>query len=128
MSNFIRYKLVERVRVRRGVSDKALVVIFMVPSELHFRIEREVVSMFFKRLHVVAEYVVRTIGLRQGVGEQAVTHANTEKPFDISLDMGRSILTETLKRRKEKYAASCFQHIATFHNTIARNLLLVRGP
>ena len=128
MSNFVRYKLVERVRIRRGVSDKALVVIFMVPSKLHFRIEREVVSMFFKRLHVVAEYVVRTIGLRQGVGEQAVTHANTEKPFDISFDMGRSILTETLKRRQEKYAASCFQHIATFHNTIARNLLLVGGP
>ena len=122
------YKLVQRVRVGRGVSDKALVVIFMVPSKLHFRIEREVFSMFFKRLHVVAEYVVHTIGLRQGVGEQAVTHANTEKPFDISLDMVRSILTETLKRRQEKYAASCFQHIATFHNTIARNLLLVGGP
>ena len=77
---------------------------------------------------MVAECVVRTIGLRQGVGEQAVTHANTEKPFDISLDMSRSILTETLKRRQEKYAASCFQHIATFHNTIDRNLLLVGGP
>ena len=128
MSNFVRYKLVERVRIRRGVSDKALVVIFMVPSKLHFRIEREVVSMFFKRLHVVAEYVVHTIGLRQGVGEQAVTHANTEKPFDICLGRRRSILPETLKSRKEKYAASGFQHIATFHNTTARNLLLAGRP
>ena len=78
MSNAIRYKLVQRVRVRRGVSDKALVVIFMIPPKLHFRIEREVVSMIFKRPHVVAECVVRTIRLRQGVGEQTVTHANTE--------------------------------------------------
>ena len=128
MSNVVRYKLVQRVRVRRGVSDKALVVIFMVPSKLHFRIEREMVSVFFKRLHVVAECVVRTISLRQNVGEQAVAHANTEKPFDISVGRGRSILPETLKRRQEKYAASGFQHIATFHNTTARNLLLEGGP
>ena len=128
MSNVIRYKLVQRVRIRRGVSDKALVVIFMVPSKLHFRIEREMVSVFFKRLHVVAECVVRTISLRQDVGEQAVAHANTEKPFDISVGRGRSILPETLKRWQEKYAASGFQHIATFHNTNARNLLLAGGP
>ena len=73
MSNFVRYKLVEKVRIRRGVSDKALVILWF--PKLHFRIEREVV-LFFKRLHVVAEYVVRTIGLRQGVGEQAVTHTS----------------------------------------------------
>ena len=79
--------------------------------------------MFFKRLHVVAECVVRTIGLRQGVGEQAVTHANTEKPFDISFGRRRPILPEALKRRQEKYAAGGFQHIASFHNSIARNLL-----
>ena len=128
MSNVVGYKLVQRIWVRCGVSDKALVVIFMVPSKLHFRIEREMVSVFFKRLHVVAECVVRTISLRQDVGEQAVAHANTEKPFDISFGRGRSILPETLQRRQEKHAASGFQNIATFHNTIARNLLLVGGP
>ena len=125
MSNVVRDKLIQRVRVRRGISDEALVVIFMVPTELHFRIEREIVSVFFKRLHVVAECVVRTTRLRQSIGKQAVAHANTEKPFDISIGRGRSIIPETLKRRQEKYTASRFQHIATFHNTIARNLLLV---
>ena len=128
MSNVIRYKLVQRVRIRRGVSDKALVVIFMVPSKLHFRIEREIVSVFFKGLHVVDEYIIRTISLWQDVGEQAVSHANTKKPFDLSFGRGRSILPETLKRRQEKYAASGFQHIATFHNTTAWNLLLEGDP
>ena len=128
MSNLVRYKLIQRVWIRRGVSDKALMVIFMVTSKLHFRIEREMVSVFFKRLHVVAECVVHTISLRQDVGEQTVAHANTEKPFDICLGRRRSILPETLKSRKEKYAASGFQHIATFHNTTARNLLLAGGP
>ena len=128
MSNVIRYKLVQRVRIRRGVSDKALVVIFMVPSKLHFRIEREIVSVFFKGLHVVAEYVVRTISLWQDVGEQAVSHANTKKPFDLSFGRGRSILPETLKRRQEKYAACGFQHITSFHNSIARNFLFAEWP
>jgi hypothetical protein len=57
------------------------------------------VSVFFKRLHVVAEYIVRTISLRQGVSEQAVAHADTEKPFNISFGWGRTILPEALKRR-----------------------------
>ena len=99
MSNVVRDKLIQRVRVRRGISDEALVVIFMVPTELHFRIEREIVSVFFKRLHVVAEYVVSAIGLWQGVGEQAVSHANTEKPLYISFGRGRPIFPEALKRR-----------------------------
>ena len=128
MSNVVRYKLVQRIWVRCGVSDKALVVIFMVPSKLHFRIEREMVSVFFKRLHVVAECVVRTISLRQDVGEQAVAHANTEKPFYISFSRGRSILPETLQRRQEKHAASGFQNIATFHNTTDWNLLFEGEP
>jgi hypothetical protein len=99
MPNVVRDKLVQRVRVRRGVSDKAHVVICVVPSKPHFRIEREMVSVFFKRLHVVAEYIVRTISLRQGVSEQAVAHADTEKPFNISFGWGRTILPEALKRR-----------------------------
>ena len=123
MSNFVRYKLVERVRIRRGVSDKALVVIFMVPSKLHFRIERKIVSVLFKRLHVVAKFIVHTTSLRQHVGEQAVAHANAEKPFDISVVRGRSMLPETLKRRQEKHAASRFQHIATVDHNTPRNFL-----
>ena len=80
----------------------------MVPSKLHFRIERELVSVFFKRVHVVAEYVVRTISLRQDVGEQTVAHAHTEKPFDISFGRGGPIHPKTLKRRQEKGAAGGF--------------------
>ena len=99
MSNVAGYKLVQRIWVRCGVSDKALVVIFMVPSKLHFRIEREMVSVFFKRFHVVAEYVVSAIGLWQGVGKQAVSHANTEKPLYISFGRGRPIFPEAFKRR-----------------------------
>ena len=124
MSNVICYKLVQRVRVGRGVSDKALVVIFMVPSKLHFRIERKIVSVLFKRLHVVAKFIVHTISLRQDVGEQAVAHANTEKPFDISFGRRRSIISKTLKRRQEKHASSGFQHFTTFHNSTPKNLLL----
>ena len=67
MSNVVRYKLVQRVRVRCGVSDKAPVVICMVPSKLHFRIEREMVSVFFKRVHVVAECVVRRKSVQPAV-------------------------------------------------------------
>mgnify|MGYP001230663232 FL=1 len=99
MPNVVRYKLVERVRVGRRVSYKAPVIIVMVPSKSHFRIEREMVSVFFKRFHVVAEYVVSAIGLWQGVGEQAVSHANTEKPLYISFGRGRPIFPEALKRR-----------------------------
>ena len=104
----VRYKLVQRIWVRCGVSDKALVVIFMVPSKLHFRIEREMVSVFFKRLHVVAKCVVRTTSRRQGVGKQSVAHANAEKPFNISFVRSGSVLSKTLKRRQKKYATSGF--------------------
>ena len=127
MPNMVRYKLVQRVRVRRSVSNKALVIIFMVPSKLHFRIESEMVSMLFKRLHVVAECIVHSTSLRQGVGEQTIAHANTEESFDLSFGRCRTIITETLKRRQKKYAASGFQHFSTLHDSIAKNLLLVRG-
>ena len=123
MANVVRYQLVQRVRVRRGVADKALVVIFMVSSKLHFRIEGEMVSVFFERVHVVAECVVRPIRLWQDVGEHAVAHANAEKPFDISVVRGRSMLPETLKRRQKKHAASRFQHIATVDHNTPRNFL-----
>ncbi len=77
---------------------------------------------------MVAEYVVCTISLWQGIGEQAVAHADTEKPFDISFGRGRSILPEALKRRQKKNAAGGFQHIASFHNSIARNLRFAEKP
>lgn len=108
MSNVVRYELVQRVRVRCGVSDKAPVVTCMVPSKLHFRIERKIVSMFFKRVHVVAECVVSTISLRQNISEYAVAHTDAEKPFDISFGRGGPILPKALKRRQEKGAASGF--------------------
>ena len=122
----VRYKLVQRVRVRRSVPNKALVIILMVPSKLHFRIEREMISMLFKRLHVVAECIVHSTSLRQYVCEQTIAHANTEESFDLSFGRYRTIITETLKRRQKKYAASGFQHFATFHDN-TRNLLLVGG-
>ena len=108
MSNVVRYKLVQRVRVRCGVSDKAPVVTCMVPSKLHFRIERKIVPMFFKRVHVVAECVVSTSSLRQDVGEYAVAHTDAEKPFDISFGRSRPIHPKTFKRRQEKGAAGGF--------------------
>ena len=97
MAHMFRDDLVKRVRVRIGVSNKAPVVVVMVPAEPHFRIEREMVSVLFQRLHVIAECVVRTIALRKDVREKAVAHADTEKPFDISLCSGGSILPETLQ-------------------------------
>ena len=56
----------------------------MVPAELHFRVEREMVSVFLQRLHVVTEHVVRTIDLRQDIREKSVAHTDTEKSFDVS--------------------------------------------
>ena len=53
MPNVVRYDLVQRVRVRCGVSDKALVVADMVSAKFHFRVEREMVTVFLQRLHVV---------------------------------------------------------------------------
>ena len=128
MANVFSDDLVQRVWVCIGVTNKAPVVVVMVPSEPHFRIQSELVTVFLQRLQVVAECVVRTTSLRQDFGEQNVAHANTEKPFDICLGRGRSILPETLKSRQEKYAASGFQHIATFHNNTAISLLLAGGP
>ena len=64
MADVIRYDLVERVRVCRGVSNETPVVVMMIATKLHFGIERETFSMFFQRLHVVAEFVVRTASLR----------------------------------------------------------------
>ena len=67
------------------------------------------------RLHVVTEGVVRTISLRQDVGEKTVAHADTEKPFDIGFGRSGLFLSETLQCRQEKHAASGFQKIATSH-------------
>ena len=97
MPNVVRYDLIQGVRVRCGVSDKALVVVDMVSAELHFRVEREMVSVFLQRLHVVTECVVRTIGLRQDVREKTVAHADTEKPLDISFGRSELFLSETLQ-------------------------------
>jgi len=55
------------------------------------------VSVLYQRLHVFAECVVCTIGLRQHVREKAVTHADTEEPFDIRLFRGGAILAEALQ-------------------------------
>jgi len=97
MAHVFRYDLVKRVWIRIGVSNKASVVVVMVPAEPHFRIECEIVSMFFQRFHVITECVVRTIALRQDVREKAVAHADTEKPFDLSICRGGSILPETFQ-------------------------------
>ena len=78
MSNVFCYDLVQRVRIGRGVSDKALVVVGMVSAKLHFRVEREVISVLFQWLHVVTECVVGTIRLRQDIGEKTITHADAK--------------------------------------------------
>ena len=91
-------------------------VVVMVSAELHFRVEREMVSVLLQRRHMVTERVVRTISLRQDVCEQTVAHADTEEPFDISFGWSGLFSSETLQCRQEKYAASGFQNIATLHN------------
>ena len=96
MSNVVRNNLVQGVRVCCGVADETLVVADMVSSKLHFGVEREVVSVLLQRFHVVTECVVCTIGLRQHICEEPVAHADTEKPFDLSLFRDGAILTKTL--------------------------------
>ena len=98
MPNVVRNDLVQRVRVGRGVSDKALVIADMISAELHFRVERKMITVFLQRLHVVTEHVVRTIGLRQNVREKSVAHAYTEKSFDISFGGGGLVPSETFQR------------------------------
>ena len=116
MSNVFRNDLIERVWIGRGVSDKALVVVDMVSAELHLRVEREVVSVFLQRLHVIAEDVVRAIGLRQNIREETVAHTDAEQPLDLSFIRNRSLLAEALKCGQEEHAASRLQHLTTFHN------------
>ena len=115
MPNVVRNDLVQRVRVRRGVPDKAFVVVDMIPAELHFRVEREMVSVFLQRLHVVTECVVRTIGLRQDVRKKAVAHADTEKPFHFGIGCIGLRLSEALQCRQKQRATCGSKYLATIH-------------
>ena len=85
MTNVIRHNLIERVWVRGGISNKTPVIIVMIPTKLHLGIEREMLSVFSQRLHVVAECIVSTTGLRQNVRKKTVAHADAKKPFYFSL-------------------------------------------
>lgn len=58
MPDMISDDLIERVGVGGGVADKTFVVMHMVATELHFRIEREVFAVLLQWLHVVTEGVV----------------------------------------------------------------------
>jgi hypothetical protein len=116
MAHVFRHDLVQRVRICVRVSDEASVIIMMVPSELHFRVEGEMVTVFFQRCHMVTEDVFSAAGLRQDIGEQAVSHTDTEKTFHLGFGFGRATLPEALQGRQEKGAAGSSQNIATSHH------------
>ena len=108
VTNVFSDDLVQRVWVCIGVTDKAPVVVVMVPSEPHFRIQSELVTVFLQRLHVVAECVVRTSLLRKNIREKAVTHTDAEQPFDVGLARIGMILPKALQSRQEQCAAGGF--------------------
>ena len=108
MTNMFSNYLVQRVWVCIGVANKAPVVVVMVPSEPHLRIQGELVTVFLQRLHVVAECVIRASLLRKDIREKAVTHTNAEQPFDVGLARRGKILPKALQSRQEQCAAGGF--------------------
>jgi len=87
----------------------------MVPTEFHFRVERKMVSVFLQWLHVITEYVVRAIGLRQDIRKKTIAHADAEETFDIRFSLGRLLSPEALQSRQKECAASGFKNVTTFH-------------
>ena len=108
MANVFSDDLVQRVWVCIGVANKAPVVVVMVPSKPHFRIQGELVTVFFQRLHMVAECVVRASLLRQGIREKAVTHTDAEQPLYGGLARIGMVLPKALQSRQEQCAAGGF--------------------